>query len=52
MLYVAEAIPIDPIEDSYCDDIESFSETLKRKPGEYQTNVVRPRDEHHLCIVR
>ena len=49
MLYVAEAIPIDPIKNSYCDDIESFSESLERKPGEYRTKVVRPRDEHHLC---
>ena len=49
MLYVAEAIHIDPIEDSYYDDIESFSETPKRKPGEYRTNVVWPRDELYLC---
>ena len=49
MLYVAEAIPIGPIENSYCDDIESFSETLKRKPGEYRAHVVRPQGERHLC---
>ena len=49
MLYVAEAIPIDPIENSYCDDIESFSETPKRKLGEYRTQIARPRDEHYIC---
>ena len=49
MLSVAEAIPIGPIKNSYCDDIESFSETPERKPGEYRTNVVRPHDERHLC---